>query len=241
MHRASRLAGGTVGSRNWQLQSYFGDRPDPLQERPAGRDAHHREEHQVDRTRRAWRGARRPNLDGTPGCGFGTTTSAPTGRSVGLSSTTREYERDLAQPALGGGSYVAYDIHANGRTWRGASPRLSSRRRRAPRAAVGRTNPMMVLSVVERPEQLRPSRLTISPTPIANPTPCRAVADSHRPETPYEGLPVSAIIVAHQIGRCRVPRERLHDLSRQPLCRRVLRRLKPKQLSSAVTDDEKHK
>jgi hypothetical protein len=28
-------------------------------------------------------------------------------------------------------------------------------------------------------------------------------------------LPVSAIIVTHQIGRCHVPRERLHDLSRQ--------------------------
>src|SRR5262249_26451595 len=54
-------------------------------------------------------------------------------------------------------------------------PRLPARstpsRRTAP--AVGRTNPMIVLSVVERPEPLRPSRLTISPTPIANPTPCR--------------------------------------------------------------------
>ena len=30
----------------------------------------------------------------------------------------------------------------------------------------------------------------------------RAAADSHRPETPNEGLPVSAIIVTHQIGRC---------------------------------------
>jgi hypothetical protein len=43
--------------------------------------------------------------------------------------------------------------------------------------------------------------------------------DTHRAETPYEGLPVSAIIVTHQIGRCRVPRERFHDLSRQPFSR----------------------
>src|SRR5208282_2623186 len=47
----------------------------------------------------------------------------------------------------------------------------------------------------------------------------RAVANRHCPDPPCEGL--SAIIVAHQIGRCRVPRECLHDLLCQPLRRRV--------------------
>jgi hypothetical protein len=32
---------------------------------------------------------------------------------------------------------------------------------------------MMALIVVERPTPLRPSRLTISPSPTANVTPCR--------------------------------------------------------------------
>src|SRR5208282_3483964 len=66
----------------------------------------------------------------------------------------------------------------------------------------------------------------------------RAVANSHRPDSPCEGLPVSAIIVAHQIGRCRVPRKCLYDLLRQPLRGRVPGHREPKQLSPAVTHDE---
>ena len=69
----------------------------------------------------------------------------------------------------------------------------------------------------------------------------RVVANSHRPDSPCKGFPVSAIIVAHQIGRCRVPRECLHDLLRQPLRRRVPGHRESKQLSPAVTDDEKQK
>jgi hypothetical protein len=35
----------------------------------------------------------------------------------------------------------------------------------------------------------------------------RVVPNPHRPDSICEGLPVGAVIVAHQIGRCRVPRE----------------------------------
>jgi hypothetical protein len=50
-----------------------------------------------------------------------------------------------------------------------------------------------------------------------------------------------AIIVAHQIGRCRASRECLHDLLRQPLRGRVPGYREPKQLSSTVTQHEKRK
>ena len=50
----------------------------------------------------------------------------------------------------------------------------------------------------------------------------RVVANSHRPDSPCKGFPVSAIIVAHQVARNGFPGEGLGDLSRQPLRRRVL-------------------
>ena len=68
-----------------------------------------------------------------------------------------------------------------------------------------------------------------------------SVTDPHRPNPAPEGLPVSTIIVADQIGRCRIPRKCLHDLLRQPLRRRVPGHRESKQLSPAVTDDEKQK
>src|SRR5215813_8297095 len=61
---------------------------------------------------------------------------------------------------------------------------------------------------------------------------------SDGPEFPFartrtcEGLPIGAIIVAHQISRCRVPRKCLNDLLCQPLRRRVPGHRKPKELSS---------
>jgi hypothetical protein len=69
----------------------------------------------------------------------------------------------------------------------------------------------------------------------------RAVANSHRPDSIRECQPVGAIIVAHQIGRCRAPRECLHDLLRQPLRRRVPGYREPEQLSSTVPQHEKRK
>ena len=47
----------------------------------------------------------------------------------------------------------------------------------------------------------------------------RTVPNPHRPDSTYEGLPVGAIIVAHQIGRPRVPRECLVDRERNSFCR----------------------
>jgi hypothetical protein len=49
------------------------------------------------------------------------------------------------------------------------------------------------------------------------------------------------IVVAHQIGWCRIPWECLHDLLRQPLYRRVPGHREPEQLSSTVAHDEKSK
>jgi hypothetical protein len=59
----------------------------------------------------------------------------------------------------------------------------------------------------------------------------RAVANPHRPNSIRECLPKGAIIVAHQIGRCRAPRECLHDLLRQPLRGRVPGHREPEQLA----------
>jgi hypothetical protein len=64
---------------------------------------------------------------------------------------------------------------------------------------------------------------------------------SHRPKSTHEGLPVCAVIVAHQIGRCCAPRECLHDLLRQPLRGRMPRHREPEQLSSTVAQHEKRK
>ena len=58
--------------------------------------------------------------------------------------------------------------------------------------------------------------------------------ESHRPKSTREGLPVCAIIVAHHIGRRRVPRKRLYDLLGQPLRRRIPGYRKPQQLSPSV-------
>src|ERR1039457_7064017 len=83
----------------------------------------------------------------------------------------------------------------------------------------------------DRPEQA----LSIRILP-GRPRGDRAIANPHRPDSPYEDVPVSAIVVAHQIDRCSVPRECLDDLLRQPLRRRVPRHREP-----AMTDDEKQK
>ena len=68
-----------------------------------------------------------------------------------------------------------------------------------------------------------------------------SVTDAHRPNPAPEGLPVSTIIVAHQIGRRRVPRKCLHDLLRQPLRRRMPGHRKPQQLPPSVAHNKKCK
>jgi hypothetical protein len=69
----------------------------------------------------------------------------------------------------------------------------------------------------------------------------RVVPDSHRSNSTGKGRPVGAIIVAYQIGWCRLPRECLYNLLRQPFCRRVPGHREPEQLSSTVAKDEKRK
>ena len=61
------------------------------------------------------------------------------------------------------------------------------------------------------------------------------------PNSAPEGLPVSTIIVAHQIGRRRVPRKCLHDLLGQPLRRRMPGHRKPQQLPPPVAHNKKCK
>src|SRR6266511_2517519 len=67
------------------------------------------------------------------------------------------------------------------------------------------------------------------------------VEKHHCPKPTREGLPVCAVIVAHQIGRRRVPRERLYDLLGQPLRGRIRSYRKPQQLSPSVTQNKKGK
>ena len=70
---------------------------------------------------------------------------------------------------------------------------------------------------------------------------CWPIANPHRPKPTREGLPVCAIIVAHQIGRRRVPRERLYDLLGQPLRGRIPGYRKPQQLSPSMAKHKKSK
>ena len=65
--------------------------------------------------------------------------------------------------------------------------------------------------------------------------------ESHRPNSIREYLSIGAIIVAHQIGRCRPPRECLQDLLRQPLRGRVPGHREPEQLSSTMPQHQKRK
>src|SRR4029453_7764981 len=67
------------------------------------------------------------------------------------------------------------------------------------------------------------------------------VANPHCPKSTREGLPVCAIVVVHQIGRRRVPRERLYDLLRQPLSGRIPGYRKPQQLSPSMAQHKKGK
>jgi len=69
----------------------------------------------------------------------------------------------------------------------------------------------------------------------------RTIANPHRADSTCEGVPVGAVIVAHQIGRCRIPRECLHDLLRHPFRSRVPGYRKPQQLSPSVAKHKKSK
>src|SRR5215467_13864759 len=82
----------------------------------------------------------------------------------------------------------------------------------------------------KRPDQ--PLNICVLPR---RPRRYRPVSNPHRPDSTCESRPIGAIIVAHQIGRRRVPRERLHDLLRQPLLRRMPGHRKPEELASTMT------
>ena len=105
------LAGAAPGSRNWDLHlSYFGDRPDPFQERPddvtltieKGTKSIELNASMDKLADRIWTYDWMWVLDDDLAADLATLN-----RFVEI---VEEYELDLAQPALGGGSYVAYDI-----------------------------------------------------------------------------------------------------------------------------------
>ena len=56
-----------------------------------------------------------------------------------------------------------------------------------------------------------------------------------------EDVSVGPVIVTNQVGRCRCPGERLGDLPRKPLRRRMPGHLKPQQLPSTVANDQEGK
>ncbi len=68
-----------------------------------------------------------------------------------------------------------------------------------------------------------------------------SVSDPHRPNPSLEDWTVCAVIVAHQIGRCCLPRKGLDNLLRQPLRGRMPGHGKPQQLSSSVADNDEGK
>ena len=86
----------------------------------------------------------------------------------------------------------------------------------------------------QRPDQ--PLNVRILP---GRPRRDRAIANPRGSNTPCEGQPAGAIIVAHQPGRSRVPRKGLDDLLRKPYGGRISGHCEPEQLPSA--HDEKCK
>ena len=69
----------------------------------------------------------------------------------------------------------------------------------------------------------------------------RPVADPHRSDAGGEDMSVGPVIVTHQVSRCRDPWERLGDLPRKPLRRRMPGHLKPQQPPSAVSHNQEGK
>jgi len=87
-----------------------------------------------------------------------------------------------------------------------------------------------------RPDQA--FNITILPR---RPKGCRTVSDAHCPEAGLECCPIRSVIVPNQIPRCRIPRERLRDLARQSVRRRIAGDCKPEQLPALVAEDETRK
>src|SRR5262245_19692010 len=69
----------------------------------------------------------------------------------------------------------------------------------------------------------------------------RSIPNTHRSDASFERSAEGSVIVANEILRCRVPRERFSDLARQPLGRRVAGRCKPQQLPTFVAKNKKCK
>ena len=66
----------------------------------------------------------------------------------------------------------------------------------------------------------------------------RPIPNTHRLDASSEYSAEGSVIVANEILRCRVPWERLSDLARQPLDRRVAGHRKPQQLPTFVAKNK---
>src|SRR6266436_3818623 len=65
------------------------------------------------------------------------------------------------------------------------------------------------------------------------------VPNAHRSDARLERDAKCSVIVADEIARCAVPRERFGNLARQPFCRWVLGHRKPQQLPPAMAKNKK--
>src|SRR5262249_22862969 len=68
-----------------------------------------------------------------------------------------------------------------------------------------------------------------------------SVTYAHPPNSPPEHLPISTVIVAHQIGRSRIPGKCRHDLLGQPLRRRMAGHREPQQFPPPMADNKECK
>jgi hypothetical protein len=65
------------------------------------------------------------------------------------------------------------------------------------------------------------------------------IPDAHRSQAGLECAAKCSVIVANEIFRCAVPRERFGDLARKPLCRWVSGHRNPQQLPPSMAENKK--
>ena len=64
------------------------------------------------------------------------------------------------------------------------------------------------------------------------------VADTHGPQSASHSGTIDPVLIADQVARSLIPRERLRDLACNPFCGRVRRDIYPNQLSAFQPDDD---
>ena len=80
-----------------------------------------------------------------------------------------------------------------------------------------------------------PLRMTILP---GRPLCYRVIPNTHRRETPPDGMAVGGVAVAYKMGRRTIPRKGLGDLARDPFCRRMIGDAQRDQASPFMPQDD---